>query len=99
MKADVLRAQVISVEMGVDPRRLDGAVSQELLHHAKVAAPFQEVGRARMPQCIRRDGTIETRGPAVALEQLPVSHPREAPAETCQEHRALAAVPQEAGAA
>src|SRR5688500_15246476 len=43
MKLRMHLPEIVPVEMRVDLRRLDGPVSQELLHHAQVAAALEEV--------------------------------------------------------
>ena len=61
------------VDMGVDLSRRDVGVPQQLLHHAEVGAPDQQVRGKAVPQHVRMD-MAEPRGGRVALDDLPHSN-------------------------
>src|SRR6478672_8767044 len=48
--------QPLRVDAGINLRRRERRVAEQLLNCAEVAAAAQEVGRKRMPQCVRRGG-------------------------------------------
>src|SRR6185295_14558776 len=87
--------EVAPVQVSVDLSRLDRAVAEDLLHDAQVASSLEEMRRARVPQRMRRDRLIDSRRPGVPAQELPVSHPRERPSESSEEHRPLAPVLEE----
>src|SRR5690349_11033446 len=95
MELLVLHAQVIPVQMRIDSRRLDRAVAQELLDHAKIASSFQEMRRAGVAKRVGGDRPREPCCLSIPLQELPVPHARESPAQPRQEERALAAIPEE----
>src|SRR5688572_19358961 len=89
--------EVAPVEMRVDLRRLDGTMSEDLLHDTEIAAPLEQVRGAGVAEGVGGNRAIDPGRLRVSLEKLPVPHPGERAPEACQEDRALAAVLREEG--
>src|SRR5680860_1450109 len=57
----------------------DTSVTEHFLNGSQVGAPFHHVRRCRVPQYVRREGTVsDPRTTAVSLDDLPQTLPREA---------------------
>ncbi len=48
-------AEGIRRDPGVDLRRRDTGMTEQLLHDPYIRSPLQQVSRERMPQAVRRD--------------------------------------------
>src|SRR6185503_8531114 len=77
VKSPMHLAQVPAVEVRVNLRRLNGPVSEELLHDAEVATSLEQMRRAGVPERVGRHHALDAGGGRVLPQELPVAHPRE----------------------
>ena len=60
-----------AIDMGINLRRRDIGVAEHGLHRAQVGAAFEQMGRERMAQGVRRDSFVDAGGQSVAANQFP----------------------------
>ena len=78
-------SQPLRRHLRVHLRRRDAGVAEQLLHDAQVGAVVEHVGRARVPQHVRRQLRVEPDPLAGAAHDRPARLPRDAAA-ACVEH-------------
>jgi hypothetical protein len=62
--------EVLEIKMGVDLRRADVRVSEQLLHAAQIPAGFKEMGSEGVTEKVRMNAQAD------ALASRPMRHPR-----------------------
>src|SRR5262245_22071412 len=90
MEGAVHLPQVSPVEMRVDRGGRDRRVSQQLLDHAQVGAPREQMGRERMAERVRMDARREPRRARVPAQDLPEPHAAQPAAARVHEQQVVA---------
>src|SRR5215207_8215283 len=74
MTPSVLASEPRRLNLGVDLRRGEAGVTEQLLDRAEIRAALEQVGRERVPQRMRGDPSRDRRLPDPALQ--PAAHVR-----------------------